>query len=97
VHQSEWLAELLWLIAPERPIRSAGILKARKRASELLGMMPLESYVNAQVNRAARMIELTTYIPRPVYEGGARSHMQRQGSASTSADHESCGNEDPKP
>ena len=45
VYQAEWLAEALWLIAPEGPIMERALIKARKRANELSPKMtPIESY-----------------------------------------------------
>lgn len=96
VHQSEWLAELLWLIAPESPIRARAILKARRRSSELLGMTLIESFVDAELNRSAKIIELSNYSPRKDSPGGARS-IPRQGRASLLPDPEDSGNSDSKP
>jgi hypothetical protein len=97
VRQAEWLAEVLWLLAPESPIRASAILKARKRASELLGMTPIELFVNAELNRRAKIIELSNYSPKKDHPGGARSIMQRQGPAPPPADPDSSGNTDSKP
>jgi hypothetical protein len=91
VRQAEWLAEVLWLIEPESPIRASAILKARKRASELLGMTPIESREEAYLNEEARLIELYNYSPRKFYPGGARS-MPRQGPTSAPADPKDSGN-----
>ncbi len=85
-HQAPWLAEVLWLIAPESPIRASAMLKARRRAGELLGKMtPIESWKNAYLNSQARSIELSNLPPRKFYPGGARS-MERQGRAAPLAD-----------
>lgn len=86
VHQAVWLAEVVWLITPESPIRASAMLKARRRAGELLWKMtPIESWKNARLNSQARLIELYNLPPRKFYPGGARS-MQRQGRPAPLAD-----------
>jgi hypothetical protein len=96
VRQAEWLAEVLWLIAPESPIRASGILKARRRASELLGMTLIELYVDAELNRRAKIIELYNPLPRKSCPEGARS-LQRQGRASPPAGPKGVRNTDSRP
>ncbi len=45
VHQAVWLAEILWVIGPEVPIWESALIKARKRAGELLPKRtPIESF-----------------------------------------------------
>lgn len=86
VYQAEWLAEALWLIAPESPIRAMALIKARRRANELLPRRTIPEIIeDARVNSVVRIIELTHRPPRKIYQGGARSFMERQGSASPSA------------
>jgi hypothetical protein len=95
-HQAGWLAEVLWLIAPESPIRASAILKARRRSGELLPKRtPIESWNDAYSNSEARKIELSNIPPRKVYSGGARL-MPRHGRASPSPDPTGRGNTDSK-
>jgi len=85
MHQAEWLAEALWLIAPESPIMASALIKARRRANELLPRRTIrESFEDAAVNSAMRMFELTQRSPRKEYPGGARAFVQRQGPPSPS-------------
>ncbi len=97
VHQGEWLAEALWLIAPESPIRESALMKARKRAGELLPKMTLvETFRNAEFKKRMKLEELYNSIPRQLSPGGARS-LQRQGLASPSARPNGSRNRDSKP
>ena len=82
VHQAEWLAEALWLIAPESPIMASALIKARKRAGELLPKRtPSESFSEGYLVSLAKSIERSN-LNRRVPQGGARYLMQRQGPAS---------------
>jgi hypothetical protein len=77
-HQGEWLANIVWTMAPERPIWDRALKKAERRLRELRPKVtPLEAYDEAILNRRARLIELTNLPARPMYHG-ART-MQRQG------------------
>lgn len=86
VRQANWLAEVLSLIAPESQVRANAILKARRRAGELLPKRtPSELREDAVVNSLVRNIELFNLPPRKFYPGGARS-MLRQGRPSQPQD-----------
>lgn len=77
-HQGEWLANIVWAIAPERPIWDSALKKAASRLKELRPKQtPLEAYNEVKLNQQARVIELTHLPARPMYHG-ART-MQRQG------------------
>jgi hypothetical protein len=79
VHQALWLAEVLWLIAPESPVTENALLKARRRVAELTPRgTPSESRIDAHLHQRARLIELFHLPPRKFHAGGAKS-MQRQG------------------
>ncbi len=96
VHQGEWLAEVLWLIAPESPIRERALIKARKRAGELLTKRtPIESFEDECFVSEAKSIERSN-LSRKGIPGGARS-MTRQGRASMRPDLEGPGNTDSMP
>ena len=83
VHQPEWLAEALWLIARESPISSGAMIKARKRAGELLPKRtPSESFREEYLISFAKSIERSN-LNRKVPQGGARYLMQRQGPTSS--------------
>jgi len=98
VYQAEWLAEALWLIAPETPIRASALVKARKRTKELLPRRTLPEMIeDAAVNSAVRMFELTHQPSRKEHPGGARAFMQRQGPASPSDHPDGLKNKDFKP
>lgn len=96
VHQANWLAEVLWRIAPESPVRANAILKARRRAGELLPKRtPSELLKDAVVNSLVRNIELSHLPPRKFYPGGARS-MPQQGRPSQPRDPKCPGKTEPK-
>jgi hypothetical protein len=77
-HQGEWLANIVWTIAPERPIWDSALKKAERRIKELEPKRtPLEAYNEANLNRQARLIELTNLPARPMCHGARL--MQRQG------------------
>ena len=81
VHQREWLANILWAIAPESPIREIALRKAEHRASELTSTRtPSEMYQD----RVRRLAELSASPVRPA-DKGAWS-LKRQGGTSASAD-----------
>jgi hypothetical protein len=93
VYQAEWLAEALWLIAPESPIRASALSKARKRAGELLPKRtPSESFEDECLVDSAKSIERSD-LSRRVNPGGARL-MPRQGRISPPMDSEDAGNSD---
>jgi hypothetical protein len=97
VYQAEWLAEALWLIAPESPIRSSALIKARKRANELLPRRTIPEIIeDAYVKSEVRIIELTHGPPRKCYPGGAGAFMARQGRTSPPADPNGSRNKAPK-
>jgi len=67
VYQAEWLAEALWLIAPESPMRASALIKARKRAKELLPRRTIPEMIeNTYVNSVVGIIELT-HLPLRKY------------------------------
>ena len=78
-HQEEWLANIVWAMAPERPIWDRALKKAHNRIKEL---EPKKAPIDAYWDWQARLAGLSNIPPRPIYPG-ARS-MERQGkSAST--------------
>ncbi len=97
-YQAEWLAEALWLIAPESPIRSRALIKAMKRANELLPRRTIPEIIqDAHVKAELRIIELTHRPPRKNYPGGARAFIQRQGPTSPSEHPNGSRKRDSKP
>ena len=77
-HQGEWLANIVWAIAPERPIWDSALKKAKHRIKELdPKKTPLEAYYEANLNRQARLMELINLPARQMYHGAIS--MQRQG------------------
>jgi hypothetical protein len=96
-HQATWLAQILWLMAPESPIREMAILKARKLANELLPRRTLPEMIeDIHVDSIVREIELTHGSPRKFYPGGAAAFMQRQGPALLPSDPNGSRNKDSK-
>jgi hypothetical protein len=73
-HQEEWLANIVWAMAPERPIWDRALKKANGRIKEL---EPKKAPIDAYWDRQVRLAGLSNIPPRPIFQG-ARS-MQRQG------------------
>ena len=73
--QGEWLANVVWASAPERPIRQRALQKAEKRAGELTPKRtPSEMYQD----RALRLAQIFASPAGRKADKGARS-MPRQG------------------
>ena len=76
-YRAEWLATLLVSEVAETKIRERAIEKAEKRSKELRIMKP---GMELWKERGQRYAEISARLPRrPVYLGGARLHMKRQG------------------
>lgn len=73
-HQAEWLANVVWAKAPERPIWESAIQKAEQRVNELT---PKKSPSQLFQERMRRLAEISASTFRPPYKG-ARS-LERQG------------------
>jgi hypothetical protein len=80
-YQAEWLANIVWAIAPERPIWESALKKAELRISELTPKRkkPIEVYED----RMKHLAELSASPPpRKIYYG-AKHHVERQGKPET--------------
>jgi hypothetical protein len=75
-HRAEWLANLIWTIAPERPIWQRALQKVRKRSKELERK---KSPFEASTDEVVRKLLLGLEPPRRRITGLAREVMVRQG------------------
>ena len=79
-YEAKWLARLVLAKAPERPIWENAIEKAERRVRELTPQKrPSEMWWDGVWRGIRRSEELAAPCVRPVYKGGARSIMERQG------------------
>lgn len=74
-HHAEWLANIVWTIAPERPIWESALEKAERRIGEL---KPKKTPTEMIQDRIRHLQWVSTSTFRPMYYG-ARNHMKRQG------------------
>jgi hypothetical protein len=76
MYQAEWLANIVWAIAHERPIWESALTKAEHRAAELKPKpkTPTEIYLD----RRRRLAELSVSPVRRIYHG-AVNHLEHQG------------------
>jgi hypothetical protein len=75
-YQGEWLANVVWASAPERPIRERALQKAASRAGELI---PKRTPSELYQDRKRRLAEIfASPARRKVVGNGARS-LERQG------------------